>query len=614
MLSLQGGANLLVKDPSGLLLPPNEDAARWLSSYYQNGNRKKYFSSSPSPHYPTPDGEESSALPAKISNYQAREMLARTSGYLLESEKELIKKIKQQADSAPHAFSSPSSSSTWWQRLVYKTSNKTDAASLELDMESVLRSIPEVVLTKLEQQHATDFEDGNFLKNGGTATTSSTVDDESISCGGEEYLEYELATNGDTADVLEKEIKNHRDGKMKINRRNVLVAPVGDDWSASVWMDRPNAASFDIIALYFGDNATYACPLCAAVVHLKGPKWRLFLEFSESTLWSTLSSQYDYIMLPDDDLHMNTCSINKVFSTMRLYDLLMAQPSVCHARGSATWRPELHQIPTYLLRYTTFVEVMAPTFRMDFYQSVICATFSKYWTYVGWGLDSIWPALVHYPQDRIAVIDAVCMRHVPTQGGLGTNGKKSSVYAPGLSPYTAKQEELIVFSAFNYSASTTRELGEKFMSLRVLGAVPNFYVLEAMAKTAGQKWPSLEFAGEYGIATEMVEPLLVRNREAKVALAALDHQAVKTANFSSKALEEEESAVTKSSSSKLGNDDNANSIGNGQIVRARAWVWLVPAVVLAMLTTRAVMVSSSSRGQRGWRRVGSQQDSHFLKR
>jgi hypothetical protein len=251
---------------------------------------------------------------------------------------------------------------------------------------------------------------------------------------------------------------------------------------------------------------------------------------------------------------------------------------------------------------------------MDFYQSVICATFSKYWTYVGWGLDSIWPALVHYPQDRIAVIDAVCMRHVPTQGGLGTNGKKSSVYAPGLSPYTAKQEELIVFSAFNYSASTTRELGEKFMSLRVLGAVPNFYVLEAMAKTAGQKWPSLEFAGEYGIATEMVEPLLVRNREAKVALAALDHQAVKTANFSSKALEEEESAVTKSSSSKLGNDDNANSIGNGQIVRARAWVWLVPAVVLAMLTTRAVMVSSSSRGQRGWRRVGSQQDSHFLKR
>lgn len=69
---------------------------------------------------------------------------------------------------------------------------------------------------------------------------------------------------------------------------------------------------------------------------------------------------------------------------MAEYDLLLGQPSVCERPGSSTWRPELHQRVQYLLRYTTFVEVMAPTFRMDFFDSVVRHTFSQYWTYVGW--------------------------------------------------------------------------------------------------------------------------------------------------------------------------------------------------------------------------------------
>ena len=90
---------------------------------------------------------------------------------------------------------------------------------------------------------------------------------------------------------------------------------------------------------------------------------------------------------------------------------------------------------------------------------------------MGWGLDSIWPALLRFPKNRIGVIDAVCMAHIPTEGGLGTSGKEHSIYAPGLSPYTAKQEELIVFSAYNYSAATCEALGEGFMSSRVVGEV-----------------------------------------------------------------------------------------------------------------------------------------------
>lgn len=277
------------------------------------------------------------------------------------------------------------------------------------------------------------------------------------------------------------------DPDQPVQKTNLLIVPVGDDWSAEAWLTHPAAATFDIIALHHGEDPNFKCPQCLSVVSKKGPKWRLYYEFTDTEEWDRLALQYDYIMLPDDDLKMDTCAINKVFSLMREYDLLLAQPSVCERLGApGTWRPELHQRPQWLLRYTTFVEVMAPTFRMDFFHHVARRTFSKYWTYVGWGLDSVWPALLHYPRDRIAIIDAVCMVHVPGQGGLGTANKEHSIYAPGLSPYTAKQEELIVFSAFNYSADTTASLGEPFMSSRVLGGVPNIAVVKAMAETAGE--------------------------------------------------------------------------------------------------------------------------------
>lgn len=204
-------------------------------------------------------------------------------------------------------------------------------------------------------------------------------------------------------------------------------------------------------------------------------------------------------MLPDDDLQMDTCAINKVFDIMKEYDLIMGQPSVCRGKKSGTWRRELMQHPEYIVRFTTFVEVMAPTYRMDFFHNVVRRTFSKQYTYVGWGLDSLWPALLHFPKDRIGVVDAVCITHIPTEGGLGVNGKENSVYAPGLSPYTAKQEETIVFAAFNYCVATLAALGEDWMPMRVYGGVANIRVLKIMAEMADDIWPSQKIADTYDL-------------------------------------------------------------------------------------------------------------------
>lgn len=60
-----------------------------------------------------------------------------------------------------------------------------------------------------------------------------------------------------------------------------------------------------------------------------GPKWRLVWGLTLQPEWQEIKAQYQRIMVPDDDLTMDTCTINTVFSAMKSYDLLMAQPSVC---------------------------------------------------------------------------------------------------------------------------------------------------------------------------------------------------------------------------------------------------------------------------------------------
>ncbi len=73
----------------------------------------------------------------------------------------------------------------------------------------------------------------------------------------------------------------------------------------------------------------------------------------------------------------------------------MGQPSVCEREGSFTFWPMLYQRPQHRVRFTTFLEIMAPTFRLDLYQALIRHTMKG--TYTGvWRLTAVpgpgaWP-------------------------------------------------------------------------------------------------------------------------------------------------------------------------------------------------------------------------------
>lgn len=88
------------------------------------------------------------------------------------------------------------------------------------------------------------------------------------------------------------------------------------------------------------------------------------------------------------------------------------------SRGSfSPWGYAVNQRNGLWLHYTTFVELMAPTFSTRFFEEVARATLKG--QYTGWGMDIIWPYLAGWPKDKIAVIDQVCMHHSPRKGRTG---------------------------------------------------------------------------------------------------------------------------------------------------------------------------------------------------
>jgi hypothetical protein len=158
-------------------------------------------------------------------------------------------------------------------------------------------------------------------------------------------------------------------------REFLIIAPVGSTFNASKWMTHPSLATYDIVALYYGTAVdTFACPLCKAVIPGAGAKWSLLNRFidNEPAMWAEFSKQYKAVMVADDDVEFfDTCTINRIFEVFRAYNLLLGQPSLCRTPYRSTYWDLLYSNrPETVLRYVTFVEIMAPIFNMEFFNGV----------------------------------------------------------------------------------------------------------------------------------------------------------------------------------------------------------------------------------------------------
>ena len=120
--------------------------------------------------------------------------------------------------------------------------------------------------------------------------------------------------------------------------RNLVVVRAGDSSLHPRWFVDADAADFDLIVSYYGDDpARFRSPR-ENRVDCKGGKWNgvaaLFAERPE------LLDRYDFFWLSDDDLETDARIVGGLFAAMARFDLTLAQPSL-----EARQPLHLHRLP-----------------------------------------------------------------------------------------------------------------------------------------------------------------------------------------------------------------------------------------------------------------------------
>ncbi len=109
---------------------------------------------------------------------------------------------------------------------------------------------------------------------------------------------------------------------------------------------------------YFGDDPDIYREEDVVRIDSKSPKWPpLQALMTQHPEWL---DRYGYLMFPDDDLEMSKADINRFFEVCEENKLELAQPAL--TVGSPVTHPLLIQNTASKLRFTNFVEVMAPCF------------------------------------------------------------------------------------------------------------------------------------------------------------------------------------------------------------------------------------------------------------
>ena len=184
------------------------------------------------------------------------------------------------------------------------------------------------------------------------------------------------------------------------------------------------AQNFDYALSWFGDDDPAALGMAdgAVFVHkVKGAKWP-GLEQTLLAHWDQIQ-KYRYIWLPDDDLLCEPETVSRMFAIADELQLELAQPAL--TRDSYFSHITTLQHTEFQIRFTNFVEVMAPMFSADMLARVFHTLKGQI---SGYGLDGLWPRLSHL--GKVAIIDDTPVRHTRPVGGPNYAFSKQAGLAP----------------------------------------------------------------------------------------------------------------------------------------------------------------------------------------
>lgn len=194
-----------------------------------------------------------------------------------------------------------------------------------------------------------------------------------------------------------------------MSKNYLIIARVGDSSLHPQWLQgEPN---FDIFLSYFGDEPDRYRESSTYYEQVKGGKWPVVAEIVKNN--TSIIEKYDAVWIPDDDLLVDTDTINRMFGLFHGLEISYGQPAL--TTDSYYTYPFLLRDDASLVRYTNFVEVMAPIFSRRALKE-IANTIEL--SPSGWGLDFLWSSLFcQQGDDCVAVLDATPVKHTRPVGG-----------------------------------------------------------------------------------------------------------------------------------------------------------------------------------------------------
>jgi hypothetical protein len=191
--------------------------------------------------------------------------------------------------------------------------------------------------------------------------------------------------------------------------RFLVVARAGDQSLHPQWTSALSERNWDLVVSYFGDDPHRFRSSGEIRMDDKGHKWPgLHALLTRDRFWQ----RYDYIWFADDDLAADQASISRLFEEAAGLGLMLAQPALSWT--SYFSHPVTIRHPSFRVRMTDFVEIMAPCFERSFLDACL-PTFTE--NLSGWGIDRLWPRLLPWNSRRCAIIDGIEVTHTRPVGG-----------------------------------------------------------------------------------------------------------------------------------------------------------------------------------------------------
>lgn len=172
-------------------------------------------------------------------------------------------------------------------------------------------------------------------------------------------------------------------------------------------VQRLELQNFDYALSWYGD-APPSAPGAAFVHHVKGAKWP-GLEATLMAHWDRIQ-KYRYVWFPDDDLLCVPEQVSRFFTICEDLRLELAQPAL--TPDSYFAHPVTLQHSAFQLRFTNFVEIMAPVLSVELLSRVFHTLRGQI---SGFGLDALWPRFTRL--GRVAIVDDTPVKHTRPCGG-----------------------------------------------------------------------------------------------------------------------------------------------------------------------------------------------------